>query len=213
MSEVFRDGFIDEIVEAYVKDFGDRVENTDRFEHYAPGHARRVAEVSVALCEALDFEEEDIRVVKTAALLHDIGEVIQKHAFYGAPRPLNPQETVEMWQHSLIGEREVARRGFGRREQLLVRWHHERWNGQGYPDMLFGPDLPLGARIIRLADTWDALTSDRPWRKVMPLETALDEIRLGAGAEFDPELAQLFLELQATNSLKPSGKYALSGGA
>ncbi len=213
MSEVFKDGFLDEIVQAYVRDFGERVETTDRFEHYAPGHARRVAEVSVALCEALDFEEEDIRVVKSAALLHDIGEVIQRHPFYGAPRSLTPQETVEMWQHSLIGEREVARRGFGRREQLLVRWHHERWNGQGYPDMLFGPDLPLGARIIRIADTWDALTNSRPWRDVLPLETALDEMRLGAGAEFDPELIQLFLELQASDSLKPSGNYAISGGA
>ena len=83
MSDLFRDGFIDEIVDAYVKDFGDRVENTDRFEHYSPGHARRVAETSVAICEGLDFEEEDIRVVKTAGLLHDIGEVIQKTAFYG----------------------------------------------------------------------------------------------------------------------------------
>jgi putative two-component system response regulator len=210
MSELFQDGFIDEIVDAYVKDFGDRVENTDRFEHYAPGHARRVAEVSVAICEALDFEEEDIRVVKTAALLHDIGEVLQKHAFYGAPRAITPEETVEMWQHSLIGEREVARRGFGRREQLLVRWHHERWNGQGYPDMIFGPDLPLGARIIRLADTWDALTNDRPWRGKFTLDMALDEIKLGAGSEFDPELVQLFLELQSQGALVPTEKYALT---
>ena len=210
MSELFQDGFIDEIVDAYVKDFGDRVENTDRFEHYAPGHARRVAEVSVAICEALDFEEEDIRVVKTAALLHDIGEVLQKHAFYGAARAITPEETVEMWQHSLIGEREVARRGFGRREQLLVRWHHERWNGQGYPDMIFGPDLPLGARIIRLADTWDALTNDRPWRGKFTLEMAIDEIKLGAGSEFDPELVQLFLELQSQNALAPTEKHTLS---
>jgi putative two-component system response regulator len=210
MSELFQDGFIDEIVDAYVKDFGDRVENTDRFEHYAPGHARRVAEVSVAICEALDFEEEDIRVVKTAALLHDIGEVLQKHAFYGAARAITPEETVEMWQHSLIGEREVARRGFGRREQLLVRWHHERWNGQGYPDMIFGPDLPLGARIIRLADTWDALTNDRPWRGKFALDMALDEIKLGAGSEFDPELVQLFLELQSQNALVPTDKHTLS---
>ena len=83
----------------------------------------------------------------------------------------------------------------------------------GYPDMLFGPDLPLGARIIRIADTWDALTNSRPWRDVLPLETALDEMRLGAGTEFDPELIQLFLELQASDSLKPSGNYAISGGA
>ena len=213
MSEVFKDGFLDEIVQAYVRDFGERVETTDRFEHYAPGHARRVAEVSVALCEALDFEEEDIRVVKSAALLHDIGEVIQRHPFYGAPRSLTPQETVEMWQHSLIGEREVARRGFGRKEQLLVRWHHERWNGQGYPDMLFGPDLPLGARIIRLADTWDALTNDRPWRLAMSEADALEEIKLSAGMEFDPELVGLFIELHQCGALIPSENFAISGGS
>jgi HD-GYP domain-containing protein (c-di-GMP phosphodiesterase class II) len=117
-----------------------------------------------------------------------------------------------MWQHSLIGEREVARRGFGRREQLLVRWHHERWNGQGYPDMLFGPDLPMGARIIRLADTWDALTNDRPWRKKLSDAEALDEIKLGAGMEFDPELVQLFLELQMHGALIPSEQFAITGG-
>jgi HD-GYP domain-containing protein (c-di-GMP phosphodiesterase class II) len=211
MSDLLRDGFIDEIVEAYVKDFGDRVENTDRFEHYSPGHARRVAEICVAICEGLAFEAEDIRVVKTAALLHDIGEVMQKHAFYGAPRVLTPEETVEMWQHCLIGEREVARRGFGRKEQLLVRWHHERWNGQGYPDMLFGPDLPLGARIIRLADTWDALTHDRPWRMAMSEAEALEEIKLGAGTEFDPELVALFIELHQCGALIPSESFAVAG--
>lgn len=212
MTDLLRDGFIDEIVEAYVRDFGDRVENTDRFEQYSPGHARRVAETCVAICEALDFEAEDIRVVKTAALLHDIGEVIQKHAFYGSPRVLTPEETVEMWQHCLIGEREVVRRGFGRKEQLLVRWHHERWNGQGYPDMVFGPDLPLGARIIRLADTWDALINDRPWRLAMSEAEALEEITLGAGTEFDPELVVLFLELHRCGALIPSENFAISGG-
>jgi HD-GYP domain-containing protein (c-di-GMP phosphodiesterase class II) len=212
MSELFRDGFIDEIVDTYVRDFGDRVETADRFEHYKPGHARRVAEVSIALCEGMDFEPEDTRIVKTAALLHDIGEVMQGHRFYAEPRNLSPEETVEMWQHSLIGEREVARRGFGRHEQLLVRWHHERWDGQGYPDMLFGPDLPWGARIIRLADTWDALNNERPWRTALSEEEALEEIKLGAGAEFDPELVQLFLEMHRYGALVPSERFMATGG-
>lgn len=195
MSEQFADGFLNEIIEAYVKDLGQKVEDSDRFEHYAPGHARRVAEVALALCEGMGMPEEEMRMVKTAALMHDIGEVMQRHKFYGAPRPLTVEETVEMWQHSIIGEREVARRGFGRPEQLLVRWHHEHWNGQGYPDMIFGPDIPIGARVIRIADTWDALTHKRPWRLEFPLEQALDEMKLGAGNEFDPDLIGLFLDL------------------
>lgn len=201
MATGFSDGFLDEIIEAYVKDLGQRVEDTDQFEHYSPGHARRVAEVSMALCEGMGFDAEDLRVVKTAALMHDIGEVIQRHKFYGAARPLTVEETVEMWQHSLIGEREVARRGFGRQEQLLVRWHHERFNGTGYPDMIFGPDIPWGARIIRIADTWDALTNDRPWRKCYSDHVALEEMRLGAGNEFDPELISLFVEMHAEGQI------------
>ncbi|MDZ7705688.1 MAG: HD domain-containing protein [Trueperaceae bacterium] len=196
MSETIREGgFIDEIIEHYVTSFNDKVENTDRFEHYSPGHARRVAETAVALAEGLMLDTEQIRIVKTSALLHDIGEVIQKHKFYGAPRKLSVEEIVEMWQHSLIGEREVARRGFGREEQLLVRWHHEFYNGSGYPDFLFGPDIPRGARIIRMADTWDALTHDRPWRKAYSFDDSVEEIKLGAGNEFDPELVLLFLDL------------------
>ena len=196
MSETIREGgFIDEIIEHYVTSFNDKVETTDRFEHYSPGHARRVAETAVALAEGLMLDTEQIRIVKTSALLHDIGEVIQKHKFYGAPRKLSVEEIVEMWQHSLIGEREVARRGFGREEQLLVRWHHEFYNGSGYPDMLFGPDIPRGARIIRMADTWDALTHDRPWRKAYSFDDSVEEIKLGAGNEFDPELVLLFLDL------------------
>lgn len=196
MSETIREGgFIDEIIEHYVTSFNDKVETTDRFEHYSPGHARRVAETAVALAEGLMLDAEQIRVIKTSALLHDIGEVIQKHKFYGAPRKLSVEEIVEMWQHSLIGEREVARRGFGREEQLLVRWHHEFYNGSGYPDMLFGPDIPRGARIIRMSDTWDALTHDRPWRKAYSFDDSVEEIKLGAGNEFDPELVLLFLDL------------------
>lgn len=188
-------GFIDEIIEHYVTTLNNRVEATDRFENYAPGHARRVAEVSVALSEALMLDEEQRRIIKTAALLHDIGEVIQKHKWYHSPKLFTPAQMVEMWQHSLIGEREVARRGFGREEQLLVRWHHEWFNGTGYPDMLFGLDIPNGARIIRLSDTWDALTHNRTWRRALSKKEAIDEVILSAGSEFDPELVLIFLDL------------------
>lgn len=200
-NDIVSDGFIDEIVEHYVQDLKQKVETTDRFEHYSPGHARRVAETAVRLAEALMMDEAQVRTIKLAAILHDIGEVLQRHKFYGAPRELELTETVEMWQHSLLGEREVARRGFGREEQMLVRWHHEWYNGLGYPDMLFGPDIPKGSRIIRLADTWDALTHDRPWRKKLAPEAALAQVKLGAGNEFDPEIALVFLDLLEQNVL------------
>lgn len=195
------DTFLNELVQDYAEKLSNRIETTDKFEHYAPGHARRVAENAIALAEKIGLSDEEVRTIKAAALLHDIGEVVQRHKFYGAPRPLELPEEVEMWQHSIIGEREVDRRGFGRPEQLIVRWHHEWWNGTGYPDFLFGWDVPLGSRIIRMADTWDALTHDRPWRKAFSREDALLEMQQMSGIEFDPSLVPHWLELAEEGKL------------
>ncbi|MEM6428964.1 MAG: HD domain-containing phosphohydrolase [Deinococcota bacterium] len=188
-------GFIDDIVHAYVTTLDTKVETSDKFSNYAPGHARRVAEVAVSLAEAMMLDDEQVRIIKTGALLHDIGEVILNQKFYHDPQEFSAAQMVDMWQHSLVGEREVARRGFGREEQLIVRWHHEWYNGNGYPDMLFGADIPVSVRIVRLADSWDAITHKRTWRRAYTKDESVQEVLIHAGSEFDPEIVLVFLDL------------------
>lgn len=195
-------GFIDDIVQAYVTTLDTKVETSDKFSNYSPGHARRVAEVAVSLAEAMMLDDEQVRVIKTGALLHDIGEIILNQKFYHSPKEFTAAQVVDMWQHSLVGEREVARRGFGREEQLIVRWHHEWYNGSGYPDMLFGVDTPVSVRIVRLADSWDAITHERPWRRAYTQEEAVQEVLLHTGNEFDPEIVLVFLDLLEQGAIK-----------
>jgi len=195
-------GFIDDIVQAYVTTLDTKVETSDKFSNYSPGHARRVAEVAVSLAEAMMLDDEQVRVIKTGALLHDIGEIILNQKFYHSPKEFTAAQMVDMWQHSLVGEREVARRGFGREEQLIVRWHHEWYNGSGYPDMLFGVDTPISVRVVRLADSWDAITHDRPWRRAYSQEEAVQEVLLHTGNEFDPEIVLVFLDLLEQGAIK-----------
>jgi hypothetical protein len=108
---------------------------------------------------------------------------------------LDFKQRIELWRHPIISEQQLAKRGLSRQIQLLARWHHEWWNGCGYPDMLAGAAIPLGARIIRLVDTYDALIAARPYREAYNRHQAQEIIAAGAGIEFDPQLAKIFLAM------------------
>ena len=110
-------------------------------------------------------------------------------------RVLTPDEFLDMQRHPVIGEQETARRGMSRGVQLLVRWHHEWWNGSGYPDALEGEQIPLAARILRVADSYSALTDNRPRRQAMEDEEAKRYMTEWAGLEFDPKVVKAFLSL------------------
>jgi HD-GYP domain-containing protein (c-di-GMP phosphodiesterase class II) len=105
-------------------------------------------------------------------------------------------------RHPVIGEQEAAKRGLSRAVQLFVRWHHEWWNGNGYPDTLERDNIPLGARILRVVDTYCALTDGRPYKKAVMAAEAREYLRLSAGIEFDPEVVTVFLGLSGIKELE-----------
>ena len=119
-----------------------------------------------------------------------------------AERPLRDEERIDMQRHPVIGEQETAKRGLSRAAQLLVRWHHEWWNGTGYPDTLNGAQIPLAARILRVVDTYCSLTETRPYRVALSEKDAKKYLIEWAGIEFDPKVVKVFLELEMLEELK-----------
>src|SRR4029453_778930 len=128
------------------------------------------------------------RSLRTAALLHDLGEAAMERDYIKRAERLNDEERIDLARHPVIGEREASRAGADRAAQLLVRWHHEWWNGAGYPDALRREEIPLGARILRGPDAYAALTDVRPFRPAFRRERARRELMDRAGIEFDPSV-------------------------
>jgi HD-GYP domain-containing protein (c-di-GMP phosphodiesterase class II) len=167
----------------------------DRFERYENPHAQRVAAVADEIAHAFHLARHDRGSLYAAALLHDLGEVAMERDYIQADRALTTEERMDLTRHPVIGEREASRAGADRAAQLLVRWHHEWWNGAGYPDALRREEIPLAARILRVADAYAALTDDRPFRPSLSEEAARREITNRAGIEFDPGVVSVFLSL------------------
>lgn len=175
---------------------------TDKFEHYANPHAIRITRIGDAIAKRLNMAAQDRRSLRRAALLHDLGEITMERSYISRAGVLTDEERVDLARHPVIGEHEARRSGADRAAQLLVRWHHEWWNGCGYPDALRGEEIPLAARILRVADSYAALTDARPYRPALTEEQARREIIAMAGIEFDPRVANLFLSLEAIPELE-----------
>jgi HD-GYP domain-containing protein (c-di-GMP phosphodiesterase class II) len=175
---------------------------TDQFERYANPHATRIATLADEMARRLRLAEQDRRLLRSAALLHDLGEAAMERDYISQAGTLTDEERIDLARHPVIGEQEAARAGADRAAQLLVRWHHEWWNGSGYPDALRGEEIPLAARILRVADSYAALTDARPFRSAFTEERARQEIIEWAGIEFDPRVVNLFLSLDPMPELK-----------
>ena len=168
----------------------------DEFEGYAHPHGRRIAVISEAIAEKFNFASHDRQALRQAALVHDIGEMVMNREYIRASRLLREEERIDMQRHTVIGEQEAAKRGLGRAVQLLVRWHHEWWNGSGYPDALEREQIPLAARILRVADTYAALTDSRPYSLAISASEAKRYLVEWSGIEFDPKVVKAFLTLE-----------------
>jgi HD-GYP domain-containing protein (c-di-GMP phosphodiesterase class II) len=159
------------------------------------GHSVRVTRYSRALGEALGLSDDELYALERGALLHDIGKIGVPDAILRKPGPLLSHEWEQMRQHPEIGSGMVGKIAFLAAALPVVRHHHERYDGAGYPDRLSGGHIPLEARIFALADTFDAMTSDRPYRAALTVEEAREEIKRCSGTQFDPIIVAAFLSL------------------
>ena len=147
------------------------------------------------LASKLDLDGAELRGAVFGALVHDIGNLGIPDAILSKPGPLTKAERAAMRRHPEIDENICRSFPSSRRFAPIVRHHHERWDGFGYPDRLRGESIPIGARIVGLVDAFDAMTHDRPFRAALSIEVALDEIRREAGRQFDPGLVPLFVRM------------------
>lgn len=161
-----------------------------------PGHSRFVAVYSVLLAGALGIRDvRALRAIERGALLHDIGKMGVPEAILNKVGPLTAVEREIIRDHPVIGYKMIEEFGFLKEAAEIVLCHHERFDGRGYPRGLAGDEVPLGARIFALADTLDAITSDRPYRRGKSFEAAFQEIERSSGSQFDPRIVDGFLSV------------------
>ncbi len=178
------------------------VNTIDAKDEYTKGHSQRVAEYAVALAEELGMAEEEVERIRYIGLLHDIGKIGVPDAILNKPGRLNNTEFSLMKLHTVVGG-EILK-DINSMEDLDVgaKYHHERYDGKGYPEGLIGEEIPFVARIIGIADAYDAMTSHRVYRKRLSDETVQEEIARCAGTQFDPKLAEVFLRMIKDGKLK-----------
>lgn len=174
----------------------------DEFECYAHPHAVRLAKLADEVAKHFHLAQHDRAALRLAALAHDLGEVAMERDYIKRAGSLGLEERLDLARHPVIGEQEAARAGADRGAQLLVRWHQEWWNGAGYPDALRREEIPLGARILRVVDSYCALTDARPYRPAQTEEAARKHLTEWAGLEFDPRVVRAFLSLAPLGELK-----------
>lgn len=178
----------------------------DEFERYVNPHAVRIAAIADKIAEAFHMAPQDRKSLRIAARMHDLGEVAMERDYIKRAGPLTYEERIDLQRHPVIGEQEAARASTDRDVQLLVRWHHEWWNGSGYPDALRHDEIPLAARILRVADSYAALTDARPFRPAMTEEAARVSIIQLAAIEFDPAVVSVLLSLEHFEEMRSYAK-------
>ncbi|WP_448515858.1 HD domain-containing phosphohydrolase [Pseudothermotoga sp.] len=175
-------------------------------EQHTVKHSETVKEYAVKIARKLELDERQVRLIACAALLHDLGKLAVPSTILNKPGRLSPDELQIVKQHPVVAA-EIIQHIKGLEEVAkIVRHHHERWDGKGYPDGLSGEEIPLGARILCVADAFEAMTSNRPYRKAMSISDAVSELINNAGEQFDPNLVQIFLEI-----LKEEGVSVVEG--
>jgi HD-GYP domain-containing protein (c-di-GMP phosphodiesterase class II) len=164
------------------------------------GHLSMVGELAERTARHLGLVREDVETVRQAAELHDVGKVAIPEDILRKPGPLTEEEWGFVRRHTLAGERILSAAPALSQVARLVRASHERWDGAGYPDALAGEAIPLGARIVAVADAFDAMTSDRPYRRAISHREALAELRRCAGTQFDAAVVAAFCGVYAQHS-------------
>jgi len=172
----------------------------DAKDHTTHSHLHRVRTYAVEIAKAMGLNEEEMDALRAAALLHDIGKLAVPDHIINKPGRLTPEEFEKMKIHPIVGAEILEKVAFPYPVAPIVRSHHERWNGEGYPDGLKGEEIPIGARILATVDCLDALASDRQYRKALPLAEAMNQVAAESGKSFDPKVVEIlqhrYLELE-----------------
>jgi putative nucleotidyltransferase with HDIG domain len=165
---------------------------------YTAGHSLRVQRIALAIGEELGLTPKELDALRVGGLFHDIGKIAVPDGILTKPARLTPEEYERIKEHSAAGARIVAKFGRLREAVPIIRHHHERWDGRGYPDGLEGEGIPLAAGIVGLADAWDAMTTDRPYHRALTLDEAFAEVRAGRGTQFVPAVVDAFFSVVRT---------------
>lgn len=189
--------FYNELRELFYKTIRAISNALDTKDSYTNGHSLRVTLYSMILAKELNLDDSYMEDIEIAGLLHDIGKIAMPKSILCKNGKLTDEEFLIMKSHPVRGEKIVINI---KKLQMISEWvksHHEKWDGTGYPDGLKGTQIPLPGRIIALADTYDAMTSTRPYRTALSHDVAISEIKRCAGTQFDPDLAETFIKLEA----------------
>ncbi len=170
-------------------------------------HSERVSRYARRIAEALDLPQDEIQVIASAALLHDLGKVGMSDEILLNPKQLNPEQRRAAQRHAEIGAELLSKFPLFERGADLVRHHHERYDGKGYPDGLMGEAIPIGARIIAIVDAYQAMREVRPYRQALARKAALAQLVEGSGSQFDPQVVDAFIPIlnEETREDEPAG--------
>ncbi len=170
---------------------------------YTRGHCNRVRILSSEMASVIGLSKDRIESIEYGALLHDIGKIGIPENLLHKNGPLTPEEAEKFHQHTIIGDNIIKDVDFFKSCRKIIRGHHEWYNGKGYPDGLSGNQIDISARIVAIADSFDAMTSTRPYRTARSLDFALEELVKGKGSQFDPDLIDIFIDREIYRSIFP----------
>jgi len=165
----------------------------DAKDHYTQGHSQNVARFCTMVARHLNLSEKEVEEVRLAAVLHDVGKIGIPERILNKPAGLDPDEFEIMKEHAMLGAKILEPLRSIQHIQRIVRHHHERWDGSGYPDRLAGEEIPLASRLISISDAFDTMVTERTYKRSRSRVEAMEELRRCAGTQFDPRLVEAFV--------------------
>ena len=178
----------------------------DAKDNYTYGHSERVMENCMTIADALKMSKEDKEILRYASLLHDIGKIGIDVGLLRKPSKLNSEEWKVIFMHPVLGSSIVEQIGFLSDLAPAILHHHERYDGKGYPTKLKVDRIPLGARILSVADAYESMVSNRPYRKALSLKKAKEELLAASGKQFDPKIVKVFVKILTKNKKKKKSR-------
>ncbi len=180
---------------------------------YTYGHSEKVTDFAMAIGRRMDLNQDQLRTLKYGSTLHDVGKIGISGEVLNKPGPLTDEEFAHVRSHTELGDQIMAPVEFLQEPRPIVRSHHERYDGQGFPDGLSGEDIPLMARIVSVADAFEAMLSERPYRRALPFQEAVAELVRNTDSQFDPQVVKVLLEVLKKEKMEEEGAYEESAAS